>query len=96
MSVLRQHYSHPFAPIQIIAGDTRKTAVFCVAGYLMSAGHFSKKLVSTGDLNRSRSPEVRKPLACFLVTFCTMQKVTTRFPFREVPRFSKPRCHLRA
>ena len=29
--------------------------------------------------------------ACFLVTFCTMQKVTTRFPSQEVPRFCKPR-----
>ena len=42
------------APIQIIAGDTRKTTVFCVAGYLMKAGHFRFKNVSTGDLNRGR------------------------------------------
>ena len=42
-SVLRQLYSYPFAPIQIIAGDIRKTIVFCVAGYLMNAGHFQQK-----------------------------------------------------
>ena len=29
--------------------------------------------------------------ACFLVTFCTMQKVTTRTPSQEAPRFCKPR-----
>ena len=29
--------------------------------------------------------------ACFLVTFCTMQKVTTRSPSQEVSRFFKPR-----
>ena len=29
--------------------------------------------------------------ACFLVTFCTTQKVTTRIPLQETPRFSKPR-----
>ena len=28
--------------------------------------------------------------ACFLVTFCTTQKVTTRIPLQETPRFSKP------
>ena len=29
--------------------------------------------------------------ACFLVTFCTMQKVTTRSPSQEISRFRKPR-----
>jgi hypothetical protein len=38
--------------------------------------------------------------ACFLVTFCTMQKVTPRSPSQEVSRFCKPRIsppqwHLR-
>ena len=28
---------------------------------------------------------------CFLVTFCTTQKVTTRSPSQEAPRFCKPR-----
>ena len=28
--------------------------------------------------------------ACFLVTFCTTQKVTIRSPLQKVPRFSKP------
>ena len=31
----------------------------------MNAGHFRFKNVSTGDLNRPRSPEVRKPLVYF-------------------------------
>ena len=38
-----------------------EVAVFSIAGYLMKAGHFRKNTVSTGDLNRPRSPEVRKP-----------------------------------
>ena len=37
-------------------------AVFYVAGYMMMAGHFYESHVSSGDLNRPRSPEVRKPL----------------------------------
>ena len=32
-----------------------------IAGYLMNAGHFNNSHVSSGDLNRPRSPEVRKP-----------------------------------
>ena len=65
-SVLRQLYSYPFAPIQIIAGDIRKTAVFCFAGYLMNAGHFRKNTVSTGDLNRGRRTESRVLFGYFL------------------------------
>ena len=67
--------SHRFKSLPAIPG---KLLFSAFAGYLMNAGHFRKNTVSTGDLNRPRSPEVRKPLACFLVTFCTMQKVTTR------------------
>ncbi|MGI6197202.1 MAG: hypothetical protein ACOYIO_09035, partial [Eubacteriales bacterium] len=33
--------------------------------------------VSTGDLNRPRSPEVRKPLVCFLVLFAQCKKNKT-------------------
>ena len=83
--------SHRFKSLPAISDEI---AVFSIAGYLMNAGCFRKNTVSTGDLNRPRSPEVRKPLACFLVTFCTMQKVTTRFPFREVPRFCKPQISV--
>ena len=56
----------------------------------MNAGHFHKNTVSTGDLNRPRSPEVRKPLVCFLVLFAQCKKHVKTFPFREVPRFCKP------
>ena len=67
--------SHRFKSLPAIPGEV---AAFRKTGYLMNAGRFRKNHVSTGDLNRPRSPEVRKPLACFLVTFCTMQKVTIR------------------
>ena len=56
----------------------------------MNAGHFRKNHVSTGDLNRPRSPEVRKPLVCFLVLFAQRKK-NKPAPFRELSRFCKPR-----
>ena len=51
--------SHRFKSSPAIPG---KLAVPDTAGYLMNAGHFSESRVSSGDLNRPRSPEVRKPL----------------------------------
>ena len=85
-SVLRLHYGNPFAPIQsLYAAVLRAKPVSKRA-----AGSFCK-VTSGRALNRPRSPEVRKPLACFLVTFCTMQKVTTRSPSQEASRFCKPR-----
>ena len=60
------HYGNPFAPIQIIAGDTRKTYGFRKTGYLMNAGHFNYNHVSTGDLNRGRRTESRVLFGYFL------------------------------
>ena len=48
-----------FAAVQIIAVDIVKNRDFCIAGYLMNAGHFSKNNVSTGDLNRGRRTKSR-------------------------------------
>ena len=51
--------SHRFKSLPAIPGEVaalRKTS------YLMNAGRFRKNTLSTGDLNRPRSPEVRKPL----------------------------------
>ena len=50
--------SHRFKSLPAIPGEV---AAFRKTGYLMNAGHFRFKNVSTGDLNRPRSPEVRKP-----------------------------------
>ena len=61
------------------------------AGYMMMAGHFSESHVSSGDLNRPRESRGSQPSACFLVTFCTTQKVTSRFPYGKVSRFCEPR-----
>ena len=63
--------SHRFKSLPAIPGEV---AVFRKTGYLMNAGHFRKNHVSTGDLNRPRSPEVRKPLVCFLVLFAQRKK----------------------
>ena len=54
--------SHRFKSLPAIPDEV---AASCKTGYLMNAGHFRKNLVSTGDLNRPRSPEVRKPLVYF-------------------------------
>ena len=42
-------------------------------------------------MNRPRESRGSQPSACFLVTFCTTQKVTSRFPYGKVSRFCEPR-----
>ena len=54
--------SHRFKSSPAIPGNL---VVFNATGYMMMAGHFSENYVSSGDLNRPRSPEVRKPLGYF-------------------------------
>ena len=53
------------AAVQIIAVDTVQKSSSCIASYMMKTVHFSKNTISTGDLNRPRSPEVRRPLVYF-------------------------------
>ena len=72
--------SHRFKSLPAIPGEI---AAFCKTGYRMNAGHFRKNHVSTGDLNRPRSPEVRKPLVCFLVLFAQRKKHEKRLLCRE-------------
>ena len=112
-------FSHRFKSSPAIPG---KPAILGTAGYMMTAGHFHRNLVSSGDLNQGRRTESSPPTwspcsrpfailpvsavsdaqklatgnflhvrACFLITFCTMQKVTTRIPLQEASRFRKPR-----
>ena len=80
--------SHRFKSSPAIPG---KLAIPDAAGYMMMAGHFSKSHVSSGDLNRPRSPEVRKPLACFLVLFARRKKNVKTSLFQGASRFCKPR-----
>ena len=54
--------SHRFKSSPAIPG---KAVISGAAGYMMMAGRFRKNHVSSGDLNRPRSPEVRKPLGYF-------------------------------
>ncbi len=79
--------SHRFKSLPAISDEI---AVFSIAGYLMNAGCFRKNTVSTGDLNRPRSPEVRKPLVYFWY-FSYTRKVRKTFLSQEAPRFRKPR-----
>ena len=53
------------AAVQIIAVDSVRNSGFCKVGYLSKAGHPIQNNVSTGDLNRPRSPEGRNPLGYF-------------------------------
>ncbi len=78
--------SHRFKSSPAIPG---KVALSGAAGYMMMAGHFSENLVSSGDLNRPRSPEVRKPLVYFWF-FSYKRKARKTFLSQEVPRFRKP------
>ena len=66
--------SHRFKSLPAIPSEV---TAFRKTGYLMMAAYFSENHVSTGDLNRPRSPEVRKPLVCFLVLFAQRKKNKT-------------------
>ena len=80
--------SHRFKSLPAIPGEV---AAFRKTGYLINAGRFRNNHVSTGDLNRPRSPEVRKPLACFLVLFARRKKNVKTSLSQGAPRFCKPR-----
>ena len=54
--------SHRFKSSPAISG---KVALSGAAGYMKNAGYLGKNIESSGDLNRPRSPEVRKPLGYF-------------------------------
>ena len=79
--------SHRFKSLPAIPGEV---PAFRKTGYLMNAGHFRKNTVSTGDLNRPRSPEVRKPLVYFWF-FSYTRKARKTFLSQVAPRFCKPR-----
>ena len=59
------------AAVQIIAVDTVQNSDFCIAGYMMNAGHSIKTTASTGDLNRGRRV---KPRVLFVLLFARRKK----------------------
>ena len=79
--------SHRFKSLPAIFCEV---AAFRKTGYLMITGHFRKNTVSTGDLNRPRSPEVRKPLVYFWF-FSYKRKARKTSLSQEASRFFKPR-----
>ena len=79
--------SHRFKSSPAIPGNL---TVFCTAGYLMMAGHFSYNHVSSGDLNRPRESRGSQTSGVLLVLFVQAKRIKP-FPFRELSRFSKPR-----
>ena len=84
-SVLRLHYSNPFAPIQSLFAGVLQTKPVSAG----AAGNFCK-ITSDRALNRPRSPEVRKPLVYFWF-FSYKRKARKTSPLQEASRFSKPR-----
>ena len=84
--------SHRFKSLPAIPGEV---AAFRKTGYLMIAGCFNNNHTSTGDLNRPRSPEVRKPLVCFLVLFAQRKKHEKR-PFAGSSEVSQTSIQLAA
>ena len=85
-SVLRLHCGNPFAPIQSLYA----AVLWAKPVSSHAAGNFCK-VTSGRALNRPRSPEVRKPLACFLVLFARRKKNVKTSPLQEASRFFKPR-----
>ena len=79
--------SHRFKSLPAIPDEV---AAFRKTGYLMNVGRFRNNHVSTCDLNRPRSPEVRKPLVYFWY-FSYTRKVRKTFLSQGAPRFCKPR-----
>ena len=78
-------YSNPFAPIQILTGDTRKAC-----GFRSGRLHDERwSLQRKSRIERRFESQVagRSPV-CFLVTFCTTQKVTSRSLRRELRGFA--------
>ena len=71
-SVLRLHYGNPFAPIQSLFA----AVLWAKPGSAGAAGKLCK-IFSGRALNRPRSPEVRKPLVCFLVLSAQRKKNKT-------------------
>ena len=82
-SVLRLHYGNPFAPIQSLYAAVlwEKPVSARAAGKLY-------KITSGRALNRPRSPEVRKPLVCFLVLFAQRKKHEKRSFRRKLRGFA--------
>ena len=52
------------------------------AGYMMMAGHFSRNLVSSGDLNRPRESRGSQTSGVLLVLFVHAKRIKP-FPLRE-------------
>ena len=63
-----------------------KPAILGTAGYMMTAGHFHRNLVSTGDLNRGRRAESRVLFGYFLHD----AKSDNPFSLQRISRFCKP------
>ena len=89
-TVLRQHDSYPFAPIQILTGDIRKACVFQSSRLPDERRSFSQQ--SRFDRRFESSPESRGSQASgvLLVLFVQAKRIKP-FPLPGAPRFSKPR-----
>ena len=76
--------SHRFKSSPTIPGNL---TVFCTAGYMMMAGHFSENHESSGDLNRRSQDGVPRAFWFFLHD----AKRIKSFSLQRTSRFCKPR-----
>ena len=92
-AVLRQHKGNPFAPIQILTGDTRKPCNAQRDRLHDERRSFQRK--SRIERRFESSPESRgsQTSGVLLVLFVHAKRINP-FPFREAPRLRKPRISV--
>ena len=89
-AVLRQHYGNPFAPIQILTGDTRKACGSRRGRLHDERWSLQRKLCIERRFESSPESRGSQTSGVLLVLFVQAKRIKP-FPFRELSRFSKPR-----
>ena len=92
-AVLRQHYGNPFAPIQILTGDTREGCVFRYRRLHDDGRSFRIKLRIERRFESSPESRGSQTSWVLLVLFVQAKRIKP-FPCRELSRFCKPRFSL--
>ena len=89
-AVLRQQCGNPFAPIQILTGDTRKPCNTRRDRLLDDGWSFQRKLSIERIFESSPESRGSQPSGVLPVLFVQAKRIKP-FPFRELSRFYKPR-----
>ena len=89
-AILRQQCSNPFAPIQILTGDTRKPCGSRRGRLHDERRSFPRKLCIERRFESSPESRGSQTSGVLPVLFVQAKRIKP-FPFRELSRFSKPR-----